>query len=90
MGQAIKAQTRSITTGSVQTLYLDEKDAALVKGKNAIIVDDVVSTGSTLEGMQEALTLAGAKVWKIASVFTEGDRDWSHIIALGNLPVFKS
>ena len=31
---------------------------------------------------------AGAKVNAIAAVFTEGDHDWSHVIALGNLPVF--
>ena len=88
MGEAINAETHSITTGKPQTLYLDEKDRALVDGKNVILVDDVVSTGSTLDGMQTVITKAGAQVSAIAAVFTEGDADWSHVVALANLPVF--
>jgi adenine phosphoribosyltransferase len=88
MGEAIKAETVSITTGQRQTLYLDEKDLALINGKDVIIVDDVISTGSTLEGMKNVVIEAGGKVSEIAAVFTEGDADWSHVIALENLPVF--
>ena len=88
MGRALKAETTSITTGQLQTLHLDEKDRALVEGKNVILVDDVISTGSTLEGMKRIIAKANGKVVAITAVFTEGDFDWSHIIALGNLPVF--
>lgn len=90
MGEAISAETISITTGALQTLYLDEKDYSLIEGKQVILVDDVVSTGSTLQGMETVVQKAGGRVSKIAAVFTEGDTDWSHIIALGNLPVFIS
>ncbi len=34
------------------------------------------------------MTKAGAHVSRVAAVFTEGDGDWSHVVALGNLPVF--
>ena len=88
MGEAISAETHSITTGNSQTLYLDEKDRRLVAGKNVILVDDVVSTGSTLKAMQEVLDRAESNITKVAAVFTEGDADWSHVIALDNLPVF--
>lgn len=89
MGDAIQAETVSITTGKPQTLILDEKDIPLVKGKNAAIVDDVISTGSTLKGMRSILEKAGAHIALEAAIFTEGDPDeWSHIIALGHLPVF--
>jgi len=88
MGDAIQAMTVSITTGKEQTLYLDEKDQALVRGSNVIIVDDVVSTGSTLEAMKKVIQQAEGKINKVAAVFTEGDGDWSDVIALGNLPVF--
>lgn len=88
MGEATSAQTESITTGKLQSLYLDEKDRKIIEGKQVIIVDDVISTGSTLKGMQTIVDKANAKTADIAAVFTEGDQDWSHIIALGNLPVF--
>ena len=89
MGDAIKAETLSITTGQPQTLILDEKDLDLMKGKKVVIVDDVISTGSTLQGMRMVLDKAGASVAGEAAIFTEGDRaQWMHIIALGHLPLF--
>ncbi len=89
MGDAIKAETLSITTGQPQTLFLDEKDRALMAGKRVAIVDDVISTGSTLQGMRLVLDKADAKVVAEAAVFTEGERaKWRDIIALGHLPVF--
>lgn len=88
MGDALSAQTVSITTGEPQTLYLDEKDRELLQGKRVILVDDVISTGSTLQGMEKLVAAAGGTVAQVAAVFTEGDADWSHVVALGNLPVF--
>ena len=80
----------SITTGAPQTLWLDGKDLRIVKGKRIVIVDDVISTGSTLVGMRKLVEEAGGTVIAEAAVFTEGnDPDqWRHIISLGNLPVF--
>ncbi|MCB8979709.1 MAG: adenine phosphoribosyltransferase [Ardenticatenaceae bacterium] len=88
MGNALSAETVSITTGKPQTLYMDEKDTLFIKGKKVVLVDDVISTGSTLKGMEEVVTQAGGDIVKTAAVFTEGDADWSHIVALDNLPVF--
>ncbi len=89
MGDAIKAQTVSITTGEPQTLILDEKDRELLKGKRAAIVDDVISTGSTLEGMRKIIKKAGGNITLEAAIFTEGDPEsWPDIISLGHLPVF--
>jgi len=89
MGDAIQAETLSITTGKPQTLILDEKDIPLLKGKKAAIVDDVISTGSTLEGMRNILKKAGASIAVEAAIFTEGDpAQWNQILALGHLPVF--
>ena len=89
MGDALHSETLSITTGKSQTLYLDEKDRGLVKGKNVVILDDVISTGSTLQGMRLILGKAGAHVAIEAAILTEGERaKWSNIISLGHLPVF--
>lgn len=89
MGAALEAETLSITTGQPQILILDEKDVEMMKGKKVIIVDDVISTGSTLQGMRMILEKAGSTVVGEAAIFTEGDRaQWMHIIALGHLPLF--
>src|SRR5512136_1007527 len=89
MGEALSAETLSITTGEKQMLYLDEKDRVLLAGKQVAIVDDVISTGSTLQGMQLIMDKAGASVIAQAAVFTEGERaKWKNIIALGHLPLF--
>jgi adenine phosphoribosyltransferase len=89
MGDAIRAETLSITTGQPQILILDEKDRKVIKGKKVLILDDVISTGSTLQGMRMILDKAGASVAGEAAILTEGDRaQWMHIHALGHLPLF--
>ena len=89
MGDALQSETLSITTGEPQTLFLDEKDRELVKNNKIVIVDDVISTGSTLQGMRMILEKAGAVVVAEAAILTEGERaKWSNIIALGHIPVF--
>ena len=89
MGNALKAETLSITTGQPQILILDEKDIEMMKSKKVVILDDVISTGSTLQGMRMIMDKAGASVVAEAAIFTEGDRaQWMHIIALGHLPLF--
>ena len=90
MGETVEAETLSITTGKPQTLHLDEKDRSRVRDRKVVLVDDVISTGSTLKGMQKVMAVAGAEVVARAAIFTEGDPDdWNHIIALGHLPLFK-
>jgi adenine phosphoribosyltransferase len=90
MGDAIQTETLSITTGQPQTLILDEKDRELIQGRKVVILDDVISTGSTLQGMRLILDKTNASVAAEAAIFTEGDRaQWMHITALGHLPLFK-
>ena len=89
MGDALQSETLSITTGKPQTLFLDERDRRLVAGKRVAIIDDVISTGSTLQGMRLIMDKAGAQVVSEAAIFTEGDRaQWYDIVALGHLPVW--
>jgi len=89
MGAALIAETLSITTGQPQTLILDEKDHELVKGKLVVLLDDVISTGSTSQGMRLIMEKAGATIAAEAAIMTEGERaKWEHIISLGHLPLF--
>ncbi|RME08206.1 MAG: adenine phosphoribosyltransferase [Anaerolineae bacterium] len=89
MGQTIHAETHSITTGQPQMLYLDEKDRDLVQGGRVVLLDDVISTGSTLEGMRKIIEQGGGEVVALAAILTEGDPEkWTDVIALGHIPLF--
>jgi adenine phosphoribosyltransferase len=89
MGATLTVETLSITTGRPQTLHLDEKDRPLVAGRRVLLVDDVISTGSTVEGMRALMEKAGAEVAGEAAVFTEGD-ERDDVIRLGHLPLFRT
>ena len=90
MGESLCAETLSITTGKPQMLYLDEKDFSLVSNNSVVLLDDVISTGSTLEGMRLLMEQAQAKIVGESAIFTEGDQNqWKNIYALGHLPVFS-
>ena len=90
MGAALSTETHSITTGQPQSLYLDEKDRRWISNKRVILVDDVISTGSTLKGMRTLMEQAGAQVLAEAAILTEGEQsDWKDIISLGHLPLFN-
>lgn len=90
MGDALAAETVSITTAAPQTLWLAEDDRDRLRGRRVALVDDVVSTGSTLAAMRELVRRAGAEVAVEAAVFTEGEAGAAAgVIALGHLPVFS-
>lgn len=63
----------SITTGKEQKLYLSKHDTDLLKGKKVAIVDDVVSTGASLSGLEALVEKAGGILYKKAFVLAEGD-----------------
>ena len=63
----------SITTGNPQKLYLSRHDVELMRGKKVGIIDDVVSTGNSLEGLEELVELSGGKIHKKAFVLAEGE-----------------
>lgn len=84
---ALKRSVRSITTGRPQDLVLDGGDMPTLRGRRVAIVDDVVSTGGTLEGLSMLLEEVGAEVAATLVVFTEGDpRD--DVVSLGHLPLY--
>lgn len=78
----------SITTGAVQKLYLSRHDAELMKGKKVCIVDDVVSTGNSLEGLEKLVEMSGGEIWKKAFVLAEGPAaERQDIVYLGVIPL---
>lgn len=74
-------------------LVLGGTDVKLIKGKKVIIVDDVVSTGSTIYQVEKLMKLAGAHVVQKVALFKQGDRLHElqkDLIYLQELPVFNS
>ena len=88
MQDGIKADVVSITTGNVQTLNLSQHDADLLKGRKVAIVDDVVSTGGSLLGLEKIVELAGGIIYKKAFVLAEGKAaERPDIVYLDTIPL---
>lgn len=89
MGEAIDVCVQSITTAGVQHLLLDEEDARRMKGKRILIVDDVISTGESLDALERLCVKAGGIVAGRMAVFAEGDAaKRTDILYLQPLPLF--
>lgn len=90
MGDALEVEVQSITTAGVQKLILTEEDAERMKGRRVLIVDDVISTGQSLEALEALVREAGGIIAGRMAVLAEGDaakRD--DIIFLKALPLFN-
>ncbi len=89
MSDVLVCETKSITTGHVQTLYIDGADAEYMKGKRVLIVDDVISTGGSLASLENLVRQAGGEIVGKMTILAEGDaigRD--DIVYLEKLPLF--
>ena len=88
MTGVFESSVKSITTAKEQTLYLDTADAALMKGKRILIVDDVISTGESLLALEKLVEKAGGIIAGRMAVLAEGDaQDREDLIYLEKLPL---
>jgi adenine phosphoribosyltransferase len=79
----------SITTAASQTVYIDGDDAALMKGKRILVVDDVISTGHSLNAIETLVREAGGGVCGRMAILAEGDAiPRKDIVYLEPLPLF--
>lgn len=91
MRDVLKCEVRSITTDANQVLYLDGYDAAYMRGKRVLIVDDVISTGESLHALETLVYEAGGKVVGKMAVLAEGDATTrKDILYLEKLPLFNA
>lgn len=91
MKNVVSCETKSITTGAIQTLYIDGEDADYLKGKRVLIVDDVISTGGSLQSLENLVLQSGGEIVGKMAILAEGDaisRD--DIIFLEELPLFDA
>ena len=91
MNNVLDVSVHSITTAKEQHLYLDGDDAALMKGKRILIVDDVISTGESLMALEKLVEAAGGNICGRMAILAEGDAQTrDDIIYLEKLPVFHA
>ena len=84
----IKGSVTTYTTRGEHALYLPPNQIPKLSGKNVLIVDDVVSTGSSLLAIEDILRQTDANVVGKAFVFAEGDAaDRDDIIYVEKLPL---
>lgn len=89
MKDIIRTEVDSITTDHIQTLCLDVADAAKLKERRVLIVDDVISTGESLKSMEVLLNQVNANIVGRMAVLAEGDSaDRKDIVFLEKLPLF--
>ncbi|HHT17018.1 MAG TPA: adenine phosphoribosyltransferase [Papillibacter sp.] len=91
MRDVFDVEVRSITTAAVQHLYIDGADAEKMRGRRILIIDDVISTGQSLQAVESLVKKAGGIVAGRMSVLAEGDaakRD--DILYLHELPLFDT
>ena len=89
MTGVFEVTVHSITTQGEQKLYLDAADAAQMKGKRILLVDDVISTGESLRALEELVTAAGAEIAGRMCILAEGDAQKRQDMQyLAGLPLF--
>lgn len=89
MSEPYMVEVKSISTDRVQTLYLDKREVEALRGKNVLIVDDVISTGESLHAMEVLIKKAGGNIVGKCAVLAEGDAaNRDDIIYLEELPLF--
>ena len=89
MKDVIKYELTSITTQHKQTLYLDGEDAAYMRGKRVLIVDDVISTGESLHALEQLVARSGGEIVGRMAILAEGDAiGREDITYLAPLPLF--
>lgn len=91
MRDVFSTDVTSITTANRQMLCIDGEDAAYMKGKRVLIVDDVISTGGSLAAVQKLVEQAGGIIAGKMAILAEGDaQKRDDIIYLEKLPLFNA
>ncbi len=89
MKDVLEVCVQSITTAGEQRLYLDGEDAAEIRGRRILLVDDVISTGESLRALEALVEKAGGIVCGRMAILAEGEAQRrTDIRYLEPLPLF--
>ena len=89
MTDAVSVHVKSITTAGVQTLCLGKDERDIMKDRKILIVDDVISTGESLNALEKLVEAVGGNIVGKFTVLAEGEAaDREDITYLEYLPLF--
>jgi len=71
-------------------LVLNGDDEQYIRGKKVIIIDDVVSTGTTMEMAKILIAQIGTNILATCAIFKQGDNYHEDLIYLESLPIMQS
>ena len=90
MQEPVLIEVQSITTKAVQTLCIDRPELDYLNGKRVLIVDDVISTGGSLQAMEAIVAQSTGTVVARAAVLAEGEAaERQDILFLAPLPLIE-
>ena len=87
MNDPLIQEVASMTLGVGETLWLDSARSANLKGKNVVIVLDVVASGGTIQALEKLVTRSGGKVCARIAAFSQGKPKLELLVAQ-ELPIF--
>ena len=96
MHNPLVEEIQSITTPGNQLLVLDGRDVPRIKGMRVALIDDVISTTSTIRGLINLAKCCDAQIMALITLFVEGDttkeslkRDFGYpVFAFDWMPVY--
>lgn len=93
----LRTEIKSITTGKLQPLVIDDLNVELIMNKDIVLIDDVISTGQTMDGLRNLAEQARANTVALCSVWMEGPWPFEKyaaefhsgmLVYLDTLPIF--
>lgn len=90
-------EVSSITTKTPQKIFIDGKDIEALKNKRLVVLDDVISTGETINTLLTMLKKEGITPTCVATVLFEADASKDSVcvenkecvFALGHIPLYR-
>ena len=97
LGDALAEEVHAITSTAGSTLLLDRARVGAVAGRRVLLVDDVISSGSSSAAALRLLERAGAQVVGVGALLAEGE-GWPEALlpyedrlrVLGRIPLFRT
>jgi adenine phosphoribosyltransferase len=87
MNDPLIQEVASMTLGVGETLWLDKNRAENLKGKQVVIVLDVVASGGTIQALERLILRSGGKVCARVAAFSQGKPKLELQVA-HELPIF--